>query len=67
MQNVNQVLDQQLTRLEEKLEEDKDVAEHKATFLVVLKGLEADRKYICQFDTENNITVMWKEAENELD
>jgi hypothetical protein len=47
-------------------EEEEEVAEHKATFLDALKGLEAARKYICQFDTENNIIVMCNKVENEL-
>jgi hypothetical protein len=58
--SVDQVLGQHLTRLEEE-----EVAEHKAPFLDALKGLEAARKYICQFDTENN-TLMCNEVENEL-
>jgi hypothetical protein len=48
------VLDQPLTRPEE-LEE--EVAEDK-TFLDALKGLEAGRKYICQFDSQDIIIVM---------
>jgi hypothetical protein len=39
IQNVDQVLDQHLTTSEE-------VAEHKATFLDALNGLEAVRKYV---------------------
>jgi hypothetical protein len=61
VQSVDQVLDQHLTRPEEPKEE-KEVAEHKATFFDALKGLEAARKYTCQFDTENNITVMCNEV-----
>jgi hypothetical protein len=34
--------------------------------LDALKGLEAARKYECQFYTENSITAMCREAENEL-
>jgi hypothetical protein len=58
-QTVNQVLDQHLTRPEEEEEEE----DHKATFLDVLKGLEAARKYLCQFDTENNIILMCNKVE----
>jgi hypothetical protein len=47
-----------LTWPEEKPEETEEVAEHKATFLDALKGLEAARKHMCQFDTKNNITVI---------
>jgi hypothetical protein len=43
-----------------------EVAEHKATFLDTLKGLEAARMYICQFDTKNNSTVMCNKVEYEL-
>jgi hypothetical protein len=54
---VDQVLDQHLTRAEKE-----EVAEHKATFFNALKGLEAARKYICQFDTKNSITIMCKQS-----
>jgi hypothetical protein len=47
------------------LEEEK-VAEHKATFFNALKALEATRKYMCQFDTENNIIVTCNIIENKL-
>jgi hypothetical protein len=40
--------------------------EHKATFLDALKGLEATRKYICQFDTKYSIIVMCNRVESEL-
>jgi hypothetical protein len=40
--------------------------EHKATYLDALKGLQAARKYMCQFDTENNTTAMCNEVEKEL-
>jgi hypothetical protein len=60
------VLDEDLTRLEEKLEEEAEVAECKAAFLDPLKGLEASRKYINQFDTKNNIIVMCNKVENKL-
>jgi hypothetical protein len=40
--------------------------EEEATFLDTLQGLEAARKYMCQFDTENSITVMGNKVENEL-
>jgi hypothetical protein len=49
---VDQVLGQHLTKQEEE-----EVAELKATFLDTLKGLQAARKYMCQFDTENNIVI----------
>jgi hypothetical protein len=49
-----------LTRPEE------EVAEHKATFLDALKGLEAARKYMWQFDTKNNIIAMCSKVKNEL-
>jgi hypothetical protein len=52
-----------LTRPEEEKEE---VAEYKATFLDALKGLEAARKCIHQFDTENDVPVMCIKVENEL-
>jgi hypothetical protein len=61
IQSINQVLDQHLTRPEEE-----EVSEHKATFLDALKGLEVSRRYMCQFDTENNIIVMCNKVENEL-
>jgi hypothetical protein len=54
------VADQHLTVLEE------EVAEHKATFLDAVKGLEAARKCICHFDTKNNISVMCNKVENVL-
>jgi hypothetical protein len=43
-----------------------EVAEHKAAFLDALKGLEAATKYMCQFDTENCIIVMFSNVESEL-
>jgi hypothetical protein len=52
-----------LTKLEEEPEEEK-LAEHKASFLDSLKGLEAARKYSCQLDATNNIIVMCSKAEN---
>jgi hypothetical protein len=61
VQNVNQVLLQHLIRLEEE-----EIVKHKAALLVALKGLETARKYIHQFDTKNNITVMCNKGENEL-
>jgi RNA-binding protein YlmH len=66
VQSVDQVLGQHLTRPKEKPEEEEEVAEHKATFLDASKGLEASRKYINQFYTENNITVMYNKVENKL-
>jgi hypothetical protein len=62
IKSVDQVLDQHLTRPKE----EEEVSEHTATFLDVLKGLEAARKYVYQFDIKNNGTVMYNEAENEL-
>jgi hypothetical protein len=56
VQNVDQALHQHLTWPEEE----------EATFLDALQGLEASREYMCQFDTENNITVMGNKVENEL-
>jgi hypothetical protein len=47
--SINLVLDQHQTRPE---------VVQKATFSVALKGLEAARKYMSQFDTENNIILM---------
>jgi hypothetical protein len=46
----------------EELEE--EVTEDKRTFLDALKGLEATRKYNCQFDTEGNIIVLCNKAES---
>jgi hypothetical protein len=66
IQSVNQVLNQQLTRPEEELEEEEEIAEHKPTFLNAFKRLEASRKYLWQFDTQNNNIVMCSEVENEL-
>jgi hypothetical protein len=60
-----EVLDQHLTKPEGKTNEE-EVAEHKATFLDALKGLEAATKYICQFDTKNSINVMCNKVDNEL-
>jgi hypothetical protein len=53
------VLDQHLTRSEE----EEEVAEYKAAFLDALKGLEAARKCMYQFDAE---AVLSYEVENEL-
>jgi hypothetical protein len=47
------MLEQLLTRPEE----ENEVPEHKATLF---------RKYICQFDTKNNITVTCNTGESEL-
>jgi hypothetical protein len=58
IQNVDQVLDQHLTRPEEESEEQEEVAECKAEFLDALKGLEAARKNICHSDTKNSITIV---------
>jgi hypothetical protein len=51
--NVDQVLDQQLTRPEEPEDDDDRISEHKAMFQDALKGMEAARKYMYQCDTEN--------------
>jgi hypothetical protein len=66
VQSVEHVLDKHLTRPEEGPEEEEEVAEHKATFLDTMKGLEATRKYIHQFDIKNNITVSCNKVKNEL-
>jgi hypothetical protein len=58
VQNVDQVLDQHLTRPEEEPEEEEKVAEHKATILDALHGLETARNYISQFDTKHIIFIM---------
>jgi hypothetical protein len=60
------VLDEYLTRPEEDPEEDWEVAEHKATFLDALKGLETATKYLYRFDTKNSITVICNKVENGL-
>jgi hypothetical protein len=57
IQNVDQVLKKHLTWSHE-------VAEYKATFLDALSGLEAARKYMCQFVTENIIIVTFNKVEN---
>jgi hypothetical protein len=62
IQSVDQVSDQHLTRPEEEGE----VAEHKAAFLDALKGLEAARRCMCHFDTENSIVVTSNRVDNEL-
>jgi hypothetical protein len=43
----------------------REVAEYKVTSLDALKGLEEVRKYVCQFDTENN-TVIYNKVQKEL-
>jgi hypothetical protein len=57
LQNVDQALDQRLTRPEE---------EEEAAFLDALQRLEAARKYMCQFDTDYSVTVMGSKDKNEL-
>jgi hypothetical protein len=53
---VDQVLDQQLTRPEDDMEEEKDdVTEDKAMFLDSLEGLEGARKFMCQFGIEDQV------------
>jgi hypothetical protein len=49
--SVDEGLDKHLIRPEE------EDAEHRDTFLDALKGLEAATKYMCQYHTENTITV----------
>jgi hypothetical protein len=60
------MLDQHLTRSDEDPEEEEEVAEHEATFLDAVKELEAARKYMCQFGTENSVIVMCNYVGNEL-
>jgi hypothetical protein len=62
VQSADQVLDQHLTRPEE----GKEIAEHKAIFLGALRGLEAARKCMCEFDTKSNIIVVCNKVEKEL-
>jgi hypothetical protein len=62
IQSVCQVSDQHLT----KPEGEEEVAEHKATYLGALKVLEAARRCMCQFDTENSIIVTSNRVENGL-
>jgi hypothetical protein len=47
--SVHKLLDQHLITPQE------EGAEHRATFLDALKGLEAATKCMCQFNTENTI------------
>jgi hypothetical protein len=54
IQSVDQTLDQHLTRAEET----EEVVEHKAAFSGALKGLEAARKYMHQFDTKTRLTKL---------
>jgi hypothetical protein len=61
--SIEQVSHQYLTRAEERLQEEKEVAEHKATLLDALKTA---RKCLCQFDTKNNITVLCNKVKNKL-
>jgi hypothetical protein len=61
-----QVLDQHLINPEKNQKWKRKFAENKATFLDALKGLEAARKYVCQFDTKNSITLMYNRVENKL-
>jgi hypothetical protein len=63
------VLDQQLTRPEEEMQEEgeeEEVAEDKVTFLDAGKGLEVARKYMCRFDPVDNIIIRWNKLQNEL-
>jgi hypothetical protein len=55
------VVDPHLARPEEEPEEEEEVAEHRATFLDALKGLETARKHMCPFNTKNNITINVKQ------
>jgi hypothetical protein len=52
-----------LTRCQHFIRPEKEVAEHKATFLDAIKGLKAARKYIHQLDIKNSITVICKKVE----
>ena len=52
---VDQVLDQQLTRPEDDMEEEKDDVRDKVTFLNSLEGLEGARKFMCQFGVEDQV------------
>jgi hypothetical protein len=47
--NINQVIDQHLTRPEDEPVEEEEVVEHKAIFLDALKGVKAARRYIISF------------------
>jgi hypothetical protein len=48
-------------------EEEEEVAEHKAALLDAQKGLEAARKYMCQFERRTILLcAMCSEVENEL-
>jgi hypothetical protein len=49
--NINQGLDQQLTRAEKLEDEGEEAAENKVTSLDPLKRQKVGWKYICQFDT----------------
>jgi hypothetical protein len=63
-------LDQQLTRPEDEMEEEKDdVREDKATFLDLLEGLGA-RKFMCQFGIQDqvqteqySVTTQWEKEQ----
>jgi hypothetical protein len=57
--SVDQVSDQHLTRSEEKPEEEEEAAEHKATILDALKGLEAARKYRLRAHREQKQKTGW--------
>lgn len=61
---VEQLLDQQLIRPQQPEEEEEEDAEDKMTFLNTLKGLEEARKYVCQFDIEDNIIIMRNKLKN---
>jgi hypothetical protein len=63
VQRVDQVLKRELTTPEEPEEE---AAEDKTTFLDALKELDAARKCMYQFDTEDNIILTCNKLENEL-
>jgi hypothetical protein len=55
---VDQVFVEHLTKPEEEEKKEKGVSGDKFTYLDTLKELEASRKYICEFDTENSIIVI---------
>jgi hypothetical protein len=47
-------------------EEEEKVAEHEATFLDALKGLEVTREYMCQFDAKDSVIIMCSKVGTEL-
>ena len=65
MLSVNQVLDQQLTRPEEEVEYEEEMAEDAVTFFYGLKGLKLARKYMWRIGIDSIIAMCYK-LENEL-